>query len=45
MHVYEGAHYDRIADTLLISPSTARRIVSLFSVKGRCTSKGSATWA
>ena len=32
MHVYEGAHYDCIADMLLISSSTARRIVCLFSV-------------
>ena len=34
MNVYEGTDYDRIADVLLISPSTARRIVSLFRATG-----------
>ena len=34
MNVYEGTDYDLIADVLLISPSTARRIVSLFRVTG-----------
>ena len=32
--MHEGTDYDRIADVLLISPSTARRIVSLFRVAG-----------
>ena len=34
MHVYEEAHYDGIADMLRISPSTAHKIASLFSVMG-----------
>ena len=34
MNVYEGTDYAPIADVLLISPSTARRIVSLFRVTG-----------
>ena len=34
MNVYEGTDYAPIADVLLISPSTACRIVSLFRVTG-----------
>ena len=32
--MYKGLTYDCIADSLLISPSTARRVVSLFNATG-----------